>query len=71
MKRIGSACVEKIQHFETEMQCGEYLRLLERKHLRVQVISRSKEPDGVTLHLRREYNGYSVGDYLKNEEEEA
>ena len=47
------------------------LRLLERKHLRVQVISRSKEPDGVTLHLRREYNGYSVGDYLKNEEEEA
>lgn len=53
------------------MQCGEYLRLLERKHLRVQVISRSKEPDGVTLHLRREYNSYSVGDYLKNEEEEA
>lgn len=36
------------------MQCGEYLHLLERKHLRVQVISRSKEPDGVTLHLRRE-----------------
>lgn len=55
MKRIESACVEQIQHFETEMQCGEYLR--------VQVISRSKEPDGVTLHLRREYNGYSVGDY--------
>lgn len=53
------------------MRCGEYLRLLERKHLRVQVISRSKEPDGVTLHLCREYNGYSVGDYLKNEEEEA
>lgn len=45
MKRIESACVEKIQHFETEMQCGEY--------------------------LRREYNGYSVGDYLKKEEEEA
>ena len=45
------------------MQCGEYLRL--------QMISHSKEPDGVTLHLRREYNGYSVGDYLKNEEEEA
>lgn len=44
------------------MQCGEYLRLLERKHLRVQVISRSKEPDGVTLHLRREYKGYSIGD---------
>lgn len=63
MKRIESACVEQIQHFETEMQCGEYLR--------VQVISRSKEPDGVTLHLRREYNGYSVGDYLKNEEKGA
>ena len=31
MKRIESACVEQIQHFETEMQCGEYLRLLERK----------------------------------------
>lgn len=44
MKRIESACVEQIQHFETEMQCGEY--------------------------LRREYND-SVGDYLKNEEEEA
>lgn len=44
------------------MQCGEYLRLLERKHLRVQVIARSKELDGVTLHLRREYNGYSIGD---------
>ena len=71
MKRIESACAGQIQHFETKMQCGEYLRLLERKHLHVQVIARSKEPDGVTLHLRREYNGYSVGDYLKNEEEEA
>lgn len=61
----------KFSTLKPRCSAGEYLRLLERKHLRVQVISRSKEPDGVTLHLRREYNGYSVGDYLKNEEEEA
>ncbi len=71
MKRIESACVEQIQHFETEMQCGGVSALAG-----AQASARAGDlpqqgPDGVTLHLRREYNGYSVGDYLKNEEEEA
>ena len=66
MKRILSACVEQIQRFESSSDCDTYLRTLNRKHVKYNILSQSRDEQGmVTLHIKREYNGYPTGDYLE------
>lgn len=68
MKRIQSACVEETLCFENSVYCENYLRTLNRKHVKYRILERKQEEDGyVVLCIKRDYNGYPVGDYLEEE----
>ena len=68
MKRIQSACVEETLCFENSYYCESYLRTLNRKHVKYRIQERTQKEDGsVVLYIKRDYNGYPVGDYLEEE----
>ena len=42
-----------------------YKAHLDHAHTRYRIVSEATEPDGsITLKLKKQYNGYSCGDYL-------
>jgi len=80
MKRVQSACLEQTVHFMLkEDQIGhqaavravqeevrQYKAELERKHTRHRILSEQTQADGsVVLKLKKQYNQYDCGDYLK------
>lgn len=66
MKRIMSACLEQTQCFEGENDCQTYLRMLQRKHIKYQLLDKQlNEKGGIVIHIKREYNGYPIGNYFE------
>lgn len=78
MKRIQYACLEQtirfmlkddIPHEEAvamlRRELDGYKTHLDHAHTRYRIVSEATEPDGsITLKLKKQYNGYSCGDYL-------
>ena len=65
MKRILSACLEQTQRFESEEAFAAYCRMLDRKHIRYQILKEENDPSGVLVHMRRAYPLSPTGDYMK------
>lgn len=66
MKRIQSACVEETLCFENSLYCENYLRTLNRKHVKYLILERTRdEEEYIVLCIKRDYNGYPVGNYLE------
>ncbi len=79
MKRIKAACLEQTIHFEIKEDIGRsqaaslvkkevegYKAILEKRKLKYTVDEETVLPDGsVVLKIRKQYNSYSLGDYLK------
>lgn len=79
MKRIQSACLEQTIHFQLKDELGaaaaaasireevaHYKQQLERTRTQYRILEETAQPDGsVILKIKKQYNGYSLGDYLK------
>lgn len=65
MKRVISACLEQTQKFETDRDFQTYLSDLDRNKVKYKIVDKQVGSDStVTVKLIREYNDYSVGDYM-------
>lgn len=65
-KRIQSACLQQTIRFETPAEFAEYKSKLERKRVQFVTDDMQVQPDGsVIVQVRRQYNNYSVQEYLK------
>ncbi len=78
MKRIQSACLEQTLHFqlkegldhdfavsEVQAEYEKYKRQLERAKVRYKIIEETVQGDGsILLKIKKQYNGYEVGEYL-------
>lgn len=66
MKRITSACLLQMNHFESKEECEMFLAMLDRKHTVYKIEDRIDNPNGTTdLKIRKQYNDYPVGSYLQ------
>ena len=66
MKRIVSACFEQTLRFESSSDSENYLRMLNRKHIKYQILNTARDEQGyVIMNIKREYNNYSIGDYFR------
>jgi hypothetical protein len=70
MKRILSACLEQTQRFEDHEAFAAYCRMLDRKHIRYQVLEKTTDASSLIVHMRRAYLLYPTGEYLEEKEEE-
>ena len=80
MKRVHSACLEQTIHFQLKdeglgheaalravaEEVAHYKQQLERKHIKHKIMEETTQPDGsVVVKIKRQYNNYDSGDYLK------
>ena len=65
MKRVISACLEQTQKFETESDYENFIKGLERKRVKYKIVDKLTGSDNtVIVKLKRDYGGFSVGNYL-------
>lgn len=78
MKRITSACLEQTIHFQLKEELGRetalaqvkdelaaYKAQLDKKRVQYRIISEEVQKDGsILLKIKKQYNTYSVGNYL-------
>ncbi|PWM40106.1 MAG: hypothetical protein DBX66_01130 [Clostridiales bacterium] len=79
MKRIKAACLEQTIHFELKEglepskaaelareELAGYKAALERKRVKYKIVEETPQPDGsILLKIKKQYNFYSCGDYLR------
>ena len=80
MKRIQSACLEQTIHFmlkeegvgheaavrAVEEEYRQYTLALDKKKRQYRIVKEERLQDGsIQIMIRRQYNDYSCGDYLK------
>ena len=80
MKRVKYACLLQTLHFvqkedgtehsaavqNIQEEVAHYKSELDRSHTKYQISAEKMQPDGsVLLEIRRQYNSYDCGDYIK------
>ena len=78
MKRIQSACLEQTLHFqlkedvdhslavsEVQAEYEKYKNRLNKMKVRYEIVEERVQDDGsILLKIKKQYNGYDVGEYL-------
>mgnify|MGYP000214212154 CR=1 FL=1 len=66
MKRIISACLDQTHEFKSNHDYEVFINGLNRKRIKYKIISCETQPNNsIILKIRKQYNHYSLGDYLK------
>ncbi|WP_010246271.1 hypothetical protein [Acetivibrio cellulolyticus] len=66
MKRIQFACLEQTIRFELKEEVDTFKKGMDKKRVLYKILEESSQPDGSTIiKLKRQYNSYDCGDYLK------
>ena len=64
MKRILEACLEQTIKFEPKEDYEKYKKDLERKSTKYTIIEEIENHESITVKLKKQYNGYSCGNYM-------
>lgn len=65
MQRIVSACLQQTNKFECMADYNSYLAALDQKKCKYVIVSVKENSDGTVIcMINRQYNNYSVGNYL-------
>lgn len=64
MKRIITACLEQTIKFESSEEFEAFKEQLTRKGTKFKVTDTENNGSNVIVRLKKQYNGYDVGNYL-------